>query len=112
MVRVFFADGGTLQQLRSTLAEVETSARARKAELHAMIAASLEGPYAFASRLPTNALALRFNLDHQQLLIGWACWTGDQISGWRSPIDPGDWDWKDAVGVKSDGEVRLDAPAD
>src|SRR5688572_2950661 len=37
MVRVFFADGGTLAQLRTTLAEVEDGARARLDELRSMI---------------------------------------------------------------------------
>jgi len=110
MVRVFFADGGTIEQLRTTLVDVETSARTRKAELESMIEASMDGPYEFAARLPINALALRFNLDHQQLLIDWARWATDQISGWRSPVDPGDWEWRDALGVKSDKEVRMDAP--
>ena len=110
MVRVFFADGGTLEQLRTTLVDVETSARTRKAELQAMIDASMEGPYEFAARLPINALALRFHLDHEQLLIDWARWATDQIMGWSSPVDPGDWNWQDVLGGKSDGEVRMVAP--
>jgi len=77
LVRVFFADGGTLEQLRATLGEVETTARAWMNELQAMISASLHGPYEFAKRLPINALALRFQLDYQELQADWARWATD-----------------------------------
>lgn len=94
MVRVFFADGGTLEQLRATLDQVEATATARHTELRAMIAAMAEGPYEFAGRLPINALALRFQLDHEQHLAEWARWANEQTKGWRSPTDPAGWSWR------------------
>lgn len=97
MVRVFFADGGTLAQLRSTLAGVEEQAEARTAELRAMIAESAEGPYEFAGRLPVNALALRFHLDHQRQVAAWARWAQEQVATWRSPTDAAGWDWAAAM---------------
>jgi len=97
MVRVFFADGGTLAQLRATLGEVEMTATARVGELRDMITAAAEGPYEFAGRLPINALALRFHLDHQQLVADWARWASEQTSTWRTPTDPGRWDWRSAL---------------
>src|SRR3954469_20700273 len=45
MIKVFFADGGTLEQLRKTLGEVESTALQRRGELRTMIEASREGPY-------------------------------------------------------------------
>jgi len=93
MVKVFFADGGTLEQLRGTLAEVESTAVQRRDELRAMIDASREGPYEFASRRAVNALALRFQIDHEELQILWAGWARDQIGTWHSPTDANGWDW-------------------
>jgi DNA-binding PadR family transcriptional regulator len=97
MVKVFFADAGTLEQLRGTLDDVETTARERRAELRGKIDAAAVGPYEFSRRLPTNALALRFHLDHEALIASWAAWARQQISTWNSPTDPGDWDWLKAL---------------
>jgi PadR family transcriptional regulator, regulatory protein AphA len=98
MVKVFFADGGTLDQLRTTLDEVEASALERLAELRAMIDSSLQRPYEFESRLPINALALRFQLDHERHIADWARWARDQIATWRSPTDAAGWEWAAALG--------------
>ena len=40
-----------------------------------------------------NALALGFQLDHEALFASWARWALEQMEAWRSPTDPGDWDW-------------------
>ena len=74
MIKVFFADAGTLAQLRSTLDAVDAQASERIAVLRSMIDASREGPYEFAKRLPVNALALRFQLDHEEVQVRWARW--------------------------------------
>jgi hypothetical protein len=97
MVKVFFADAGTLDQLRHTLEEVETNARERRAQLQSQIDAAAEGPYEFTSRLATNALGLRFHLDHEELIASWAAWARHQISTWNSPTDAGDWGWLEAL---------------
>ena len=73
LVKVFFSDGGTLAQLRSTIDHVERDAAARRAVLRGMIdARSSEADYEFTSRWPINALALQFQLDHNELQIRWA----------------------------------------
>ncbi|HEU5085724.1 MAG TPA: PadR family transcriptional regulator [Acidimicrobiales bacterium] len=97
MVKVFFADGGTLDQLRATLHEVERTATERLEALHAMIDESRSGPYEFAGRLPLNALGLRCELDHEQLLVDWARWARSQVDTWRSPTDAAGWDWQAAL---------------
>jgi len=97
MVKVFFADGGTLEQLRSTLGHIETTALGRVAELRSMIEAGREGPYEFAGRLPVNALGLRFQLDHERTQIEWARWAIEQVSSWNSPTDSNGWDWYGAL---------------
>lgn len=97
MVKVFFADAGTVDQLQATLEQVEADARARLDVLWGMIAETRSGPYEFADRLPVNALALRWGLDQQRMLVEWAVWAQEQIRGWRSTRDPAGWDWYAAL---------------
>jgi DNA-binding PadR family transcriptional regulator len=98
LVKVFFADGGSLAQLRSTLDHVERDATARRDVLRGMIdARSSETNYEFAARWPINALSMRFQLDHNELQIRWARWAREQIATWRSPKDAAGWDWATAL---------------
>jgi DNA-binding PadR family transcriptional regulator len=95
MVKVFFADGGTLAQLRATLRSIAETADLRVAELQAKVVENASGDVAFPQRLPINNLGLRFQLDHERLIADWARWALEQTAEWRSPIDPGDWSYTD-----------------
>jgi PadR family transcriptional regulator, regulatory protein AphA len=97
MVKVFFADGGTIDQLRATLASIEDAARARVAELRSMIDEARTPSYEFTDRWPINALGLRFELDHEAQIAEWAAWAREQVATWRTPSDAGDWDWAAAL---------------
>lgn len=97
MVKVFFADGGTIDQLRATLASIEDAARARIAELRSMIDEARTSSYEFTGRWPINALGLRFELDHEAQIAEWAAWAREQVATWRTPSDAGDWDWAAAL---------------
>lgn len=96
LVKVFFADGGSLTQLRATLTEIARQADERVAELEGKVTDNAAGNTEFPSRLPLNTLALRFQLDHERQIGTWARWALDQTAGWRSPTDPGDWDFRKA----------------
>jgi DNA-binding PadR family transcriptional regulator len=98
LVKVFFADGGTLAQLRATIDHIERDATARRDVLRGMIEErSSETAYEFAARWPINALSMRFQLDHNELQIRWARWAREQIATWRSPNDAAGWDWAAAL---------------
>ncbi|HEX4903033.1 MAG TPA: PadR family transcriptional regulator [Acidimicrobiales bacterium] len=97
MVKVFFADSGTIDQLRATLDEVRTSAEQRLEQLERMIDEDEQPGYEFAGRLPINALGLRFHVDHERHLVEWATWAQEQVSAWRSPVDAAGWDWRAAL---------------
>ncbi len=97
MVRVFFADAGTLEQLRATLEQVGSEAQQRQVELRSMIAASEAGSYEFEGRLPVNALALRFQIDHERQLETWAAWALEQTATWRSTTGAAGWNWAAAL---------------
>jgi DNA-binding PadR family transcriptional regulator len=97
LVKVFFADAGTLEQLRGTLQHVVETAEARTAELRAMVDPILTGPYEFEARMPTNALALRFTFAMDEAIAEWARWALTETSTWRSPTDVAGWDWRAAL---------------
>jgi len=97
MVKVFFADAGTLEQLRTTLHSIEDTANDRIAELRSMIDESTSQPYEFEGRWPINAISLRFALDDEANKARWARWALEQTSTWRSPTDAAGWDWQAAL---------------
>ena len=61
MVKVFFADGGTLEQLRTTLTAIAETADARLTELEAKVDRERRGDVPFPERLPLNTIGLRFH---------------------------------------------------
>ncbi len=97
LVRVFFADGGDLEQLRATLQGFHLQAEGRLEVLRSMITALDDDEYDFRARLPINALGLRFQLDQHQAASAWAQWALDQIDEWNGVDDPGDWNWRRAL---------------
>lgn len=96
MVKLFFADSGTLEQLRSTLRAIAETAEERVRELEAKVEQNLGGDVPFPERLHLNSLGLRFQLDHERSIGEWARWAIDQTAGWRSTTDPGSWDHRTA----------------
>ena len=98
LVKVFFADGGTLAQLEQTIDRIERDATDRRDVLRGMIAErSNEVAYEFAARWPVNALTMRFQIDHNEQQIRWARWAREQVATWRSPKDAAGWDWAAAL---------------
>ncbi|MGH9133285.1 MAG: helix-turn-helix transcriptional regulator [Ilumatobacteraceae bacterium] len=97
MVKVFFADSGSLDQLQRTLDAVAADAESRHRQLEAMIDTTDEATSEFGPRLHVNALGLRFHLEYQELLARWAAWARVESSAWPSIADPGGWRWRDAV---------------
>ena len=97
MIKVFFSDGGSLDQLRATLASIAETSEARLVELQAKVDENIKGDVAFPERLPINTIGLRFVLDHERSIAVWARWALEQIAVWRSPTDPGRWDYRAAI---------------
>lgn len=100
MVKVFFADGGTLEQLRATLTAIAETADARLADLAGKHVEHDTADVRFPERLHLNALCLRFHLDHEQLVGDWARWALEQVDTWRSTTDPGNWDRRAATSME------------
>jgi PadR family transcriptional regulator, regulatory protein AphA len=106
MVKVFFADGGTLEQLRTNLHSIAETAEARIVELEEKVAENASGNVPFPERLPLNTVGLRFYVDHERLIGTWARWALDQTSDWRSPTDPGPWDYHNALTAAANDNDR------
>jgi PadR family transcriptional regulator AphA len=96
MVKVFFADGGGLEQLQATLTAIGATAAARLEELEAKVAELARDDAPFAERGHLNSLGLRFVLDHERAVAAWAAWALQQTRSWRSTTDPGTWDHRRA----------------
>nr|CAA9351559.1 MAG: hypothetical protein AVDCRST_MAG46-2622 [uncultured Nocardioidaceae bacterium] len=91
MVKVFFADAGSLSQLTTTLNRIEEEAAERIGALAAMAAVGADVPE-FPERLHINALCLRLQLEQEATVLRWADWARDSVGEWKDARDPGSWD--------------------
>ncbi len=101
MVKVFFADGGTLEQLRATLASIAETAEMRLDELDEKVDELQRDDVAFAQRAHLNSLGLRFIVAHERAIATWARWALRETGSWRSTTDPGAWDHRQVFGTEA-----------
>jgi PadR family transcriptional regulator, regulatory protein AphA len=92
MLKLFFADAGSLDQLAATLAAIERDAADRLAELAEVNKQNLAGTNKFPQRLHLSVLALRLHVEQEIVVYNWARWARDQAAIWKSTRDPGVWD--------------------
>jgi DNA-binding PadR family transcriptional regulator len=92
MLKLFFADAGSLDQLAATLAAIESDAADRLAELVEVNKQNLAGTNKFPQRLHLSVLALRLHVEQEIVVYNWARWARDQAATWKSTRDPGVWD--------------------
>ena len=92
MVKVFFADGGSLEQLRANLTAIAETADARLVDLYEKVDQHRAGDVPFPDRLHLNSLGLRFVLDHERNIAEWARWALEQTATWTSTTDAAGWD--------------------
>jgi DNA-binding PadR family transcriptional regulator len=96
MLKIFFADAGSIAQLVSTIEAVEKSSRDRLGELAAMIDAISRHPE-FPDRLHISALTLRLQFAQEAGALNWSRWARNEIESWHSTTDPGRWDPRAAL---------------
>ena len=100
MVKVFFADSGSLERSPSHARIGRPRRRGASTRTASqMIEATDDTTAEFGRRLHVNALALRFHLDYEALLARWAAWARSESASWPSVDDPGNWRWRDALSV-------------
>jgi hypothetical protein len=91
LVKVFFADGGTLEQLRATLRDIAATSEARLVDLEEKVEQNALPEVPFPERRAINQVALRFQVEHERTIGSWARWALEQVGEWSSPTDPGTW---------------------
>lgn len=108
MIKVFFADAGSAEQLRVTLGRIADEACGRVEEL-AELAAGVAFEPTFPRRLHLNALTIRLQLDQELAVLRWARWADDQVAAWAASDDPGDWDTRAHLArVAADARAAVD----
>jgi DNA-binding PadR family transcriptional regulator len=86
MVKVFFADAGSREQLLATLDRIEQQAHERLAALAALASTT---PPPFPQRAHLSAIGLKMQHDQERSLQQWARWAKRQVAQWPSAADPG-----------------------
>ena len=105
MVKVFFADGGSREQLLVSLDLIEAQAAERLAAIDEMAGTR---PAPFPERAHLSALGLRLQHDQEQATLAWARWARDQVRLWVAADDPGSWDANEVLDeIARSGRVSL-----
>jgi DNA-binding PadR family transcriptional regulator len=92
MLKVFFADAGSLDQLMRILDAVAATATERLSRLAGMIEQAFTEGHAFPQREHIGALTLRLGAAQEMAVLDWARWARHEVAAWRSTTDPGTWD--------------------
>lgn len=82
LLRIFFAEHGTKEDLLTTLAELEAQALADRRQAVAQAAEYLAGTAPFPERVHILGLFGRFTLGYTALVAEWARWAQTQVEGW------------------------------
>lgn len=88
MLKVFFADAGSREQLLTALGHIEAQAADRLATLAEMAGREQVFPH----RAHLGALGLRLHAEQERATRRWARWARSQVLQWESTTDPGSWD--------------------
>jgi DNA-binding PadR family transcriptional regulator len=88
LMKVFFADAGSREQLLTTLDRIAAETEERLGRLAEMVAA----PPRFPERAHLSALCLPLQLEQERAVLRWVRWARPQVEQWASATDPGDWD--------------------
>lgn len=89
LLRVLFADQGSLDQLRRSIQAIGEQARDRRAHFAEMAEGILSsGGGEFPGRTHVNALGMRFMIGYLDHIIDWANWALREVQGWRDTTKP------------------------
>ncbi len=92
MLKVFFADAGSLEQLTGTIAAIEAGSAERLRELGAMAGQTAAGETGFGQRQHISALTLPLQQLQEAAVLTWSRWAREQVADWRSTTDATGWD--------------------
>jgi PadR family transcriptional regulator AphA len=99
LLKLFFADQGTTEQAKATIAGIQAWAAARATENVAVARSYVVGNGPFPERAAVLALTGRFLSDFADMVSDWASWAAAVVDTW--PDDPTqarpDWDTFEAI---------------
>jgi PadR family transcriptional regulator AphA len=82
MIRVFFADGASPDDLRATLVAVGAQARGTLGALGELAGAQVTGADDFPERRATNAVALELWVRLHETVRDWSTWAQEEVEDW------------------------------
>jgi DNA-binding PadR family transcriptional regulator len=82
MIRVFFADGASPDDLRATLIAVSDQAVETLVELSRLAEGTLAGADDFPERRATNAVALELWVRLHETVRDWSTWAQEEVESW------------------------------
>jgi len=82
LLKVAFADHGTLEGLRANLAAIRAEATAELEYFEAREREYAESGGPFSDRLPVIALVSRYCSERDRALLRWAEWAEDSVARW------------------------------
>jgi DNA-binding PadR family transcriptional regulator len=88
LLQLFFAEQGTADQARATIAAIAAWADDRTAENVAVARSYLDGTGPFPERAAVLAVVGRFMTDFSDMVGRWADWAAEVVDSW--PDDPGE----------------------
>lgn len=97
MLKIFFADAGSRDQLLEVLAGIEHEAADRLRTLRAQMQGALTAGSAFPRRWHLQALGLQAYVEQETVMLRWARWARAAVEGWPSSTDAGEWDARAVV---------------
>jgi PadR family transcriptional regulator, regulatory protein AphA len=94
LVKVFFAEHGSREDLLATLERVRTSLEDQVATTAGIPREYLERRGGYPERLPWLILIGKFLDEIEQVVDRWAAWAADVVSGWPDDISQAEPDWE------------------
>ena len=111
LIKVFFADAGSLEQLTAVLDAIEQTAAERIRELCGMAESAVDGG-TFPERDHISALSIRLPYLQEAAVLAWCGWAREQTARWAATTDPDGWDPRAALAeMAADGHRLLDRAA-
>ena len=90
LVKVFFAEAGSLEQLHANLDAIADEARTRLDGFAETAAGSAETSD-FPQRVHLGALCFRLSFELEIATLRWVEWAREQVAEWKDAGDPGRW---------------------
>jgi PadR family transcriptional regulator AphA len=88
MLRVLFADQGSIGHLRQSIQAIAAHAASSRARFAEMAAGILATGGEYPHRAHVNALGMRFMIAYYDQMSAWADWALDVINGWDDTTTP------------------------